>query len=271
MSNVNISAALSATLVQSGTVAFTYPDGYNKGDFVTFGTQLVTGTNDVFSVEAGQITVSLGDTTATITLKADTSIPAGTSVTLGLKTAGVEQFTELREQKTKISHAVKAERLRINLGNPATEDTDGILDGVSATTTAQSYTIADFVTAFENAGGFMDVPRNVTATGTAGSDHVITVTGQDVYGDIMKEALTLSGTTKVVGDKAFYKITNVDVGAGASGDTFDLGWGVKLGLPIFLKKWNDIKAQYVDDELIATNDKVAIDFVIPIVAANAGT
>lgn len=271
MSNVNISAALSATLVQSGTVAFTYPDGYNKGDFVTFGAQLVTGTNDVFSTEAGQITVSLGDTSATVTLQAATSIPAQTPVTLGLKTAGVEQYTELREQKTKISHAVKAERLRINLGNPVAEDTDGILDGVSATTTAQSYTLSDFVTAFKNDGGIMDVPRNVTATGTAGSDHVLTITGEDIYGDIMKETLTLSGTTKIVGDKAFYKITNVDAAAGASGDTFDLGWGVKLGLPIFLKKWNDIKAQYVDDELIATNEKVKIDFDIDQTRLMAGT
>lgn len=271
MSNKTISAALAATLVQSGTVAFTYPDGYNKGDFVTFGAELVTDTGDVFTAQAGQITVSLGDTTATVTFQAATSIAAGTGVILQLKTAGVEKFVELREQKTKISHAVATEKLQINLGNPAAEDTDGIANDLSATTTAQSYTLSDCVTAFINAGGYLDVPRNVTATGTSGSDHVITVTGEDIYGDVMIETLTLSGTTKIVGDKAFYKITAIDAAAGASGDTFDLGWGVKLGLPLFLKKWNDIKAQYVDAELIATNSKYRIHAPVPSTELLAGT
>jgi len=269
--HVNISAALSATLVQSGTVVFTYPDGYNKGDFVTFGAEMVTGSNDVFSVQNGDITIALGDTSVTVTLRAATSIPAGTPVTMGLKVAGVEQFTELRENKTKLSHTTKKESVQVNLGNPVAVDTDGILDGVSATTTAQSYTIANFVTAFANNLGYLDVPRNLTMTGSSGSNHVVTVTGEDIYGDVIVENFTLSGTTNIIGNKAFYRVTNVAVAAGASGDTVDVGWGVKLGLPIFLKKWNDIKAQYVDGELIATDNKVRIDFNIEATELAAGT
>ena len=112
MGMVNIPAALSAALVQSGTVAFTYPAGYNKGSFVTYGAQLVTGTNDVFSTANGDITVSLGNTSATITLRAATSIAAGTSVTLGLKTIGIENYKDQIENKIKV-HAVEKKVMRV--------------------------------------------------------------------------------------------------------------------------------------------------------------
>jgi len=122
-----------------------------------------------------------------------------------------------------------------SLGTPVAEDDNGILDDKSATTTAQTYTSADFVTAFT---GTLDgkYGRNITLTGTAGSNHVVTVTGKDYLGQVMKENLTLSGTTKIVGRKAFKFIDQIDVAAGASGDTFDMGWGVRLGLPYKLGK-----------------------------------
>lgn len=271
MSSVNISAALSVALVQAGTLAFTYPAGFNKGDFTTYDAELVTDNNDRYTTANADFTVSLGDTTATITFKAATSIAAGTPVILQLNTTGKEALKNQHGSKVLLKDAVVKTMLRINLGNPVAEDADGIANDLSATTTAQSYGLTDFVTAFKNGGGVLDVPRNIIATGTSGSDHVITLTGEDVYGDIIVETLTLSGTTKIVGDKAFYKLTDVDVAVGAAGDTFDLGWGVKLGLPVFLKKWNNIYAQYVDDELIATHDKVRVEFAPAIVAANAGT
>ena len=257
--------------MQAGTLAFTYPTGYNKGDFSTYDAELVTGSNDRFTVTNADFTVSLGDTTATITFKAATSIPAGTSVILQLNTVGKEIFKNQHGTKVALKDAVERKVLRVNLGNPATVDTDGIANDLSATTTAQSYTLANCVAAFIATGGVLDVPRNVTLTGTSGSDHVVTITGEDVYGDVMKENLTLSGTTNIVGVKAFSKITAIAAAAGASGDTFDVGWGVKLGLPVFLKTWENIVEQYVDSELIALNRKVRVDFVIPIVAANAGT
>ncbi|MES3016199.1 MAG: hypothetical protein V4721_00410 [Bacteroidota bacterium] len=271
MPQVTINAALSVALVQAGTLAFAYPAGYNKGDFTTYNAELVTGSNDRFTTENADFTVSLGNTSATITFKAATSIPAGTDVCLGLNAAGLIPFKNQEGSKVLLKDAVEKKVLRVNLGNPVALDDDGIANDLSATTTAQAYTLTNFVTAFKNNLGYLDVPRNITLTGTSGSDHVVTITGLDLYGDVIVEQITLSGTTKIQGKKAFAKVTNIAAAAGASGDTFDAGWGDIFGLPIFIKRWNQIYAQYVDDELIATNSKVRVDFAPAIVAANAGT
>lgn len=135
-----------------------------------------------------------------------------------------------------------------SLGTPAVADSDGILDGVSATNSATSYTSADFVTAFD---GTLDATygRNLTAVGSAGSDHVCTVTGRDYLGQVMTETLTLSGTTSIVGEKAFKFITGVAIATGAASDTADFGWGSKLGLPY---KAGHIEYG-VEDGVITTN------------------
>lgn len=118
-----------------------------------------------------------------------------------------------------------------SLGTPPTEDADGILNDKSATDSATSYTSADFVTTFTGKLSNHVYGVNLTATGTSGSDHVITVSGRDYLGQFMKENLTLSGTTKIIGRKAFKWVDSIAVAAGAAGDTFDLGWGLRLGLP----------------------------------------
>lgn len=271
MSNqVQISAALAVALVQTGTLAFTYPTGYNKGDFNTFSAELVTGSNDRFSTDNGDFSVSLGNTSATITFRAATSIAAGTSVVLGLESNGLP-FREQFKNKTLIKDSVERTVMRINLGNPAVNDADGIADDLVATTTVKNYTLADCVTAFKNTGGFLDVPRNIYLTGSSASDHVVTITGKDIYGQTMIEAITLNSTTPVFGTKAFYQVTAISAAAGASGKTFDVGFHNALGLPIFLKSWNNIHRQMVDDEVIATNNLVRMEFAPAIVAANAGT
>jgi len=91
--------------------------------------------------------------------------------------------------------------------------------------------------------------RNVTMVGTAGSDHVVTVTGRDYLGQPMKENLTLSGTTPQNGLKAFMYIDQVDVAVGAAGDTFDMGWGDVLGMPY---KCIKVLSEEADDAIVAT-------------------
>lgn len=120
--------------------------------------------------------------------------------------------------------------IEVDLGTPVVADPNRILDDATATDSAQ------VITTFLDQP---DVPRNLTATGTAGSDHVVTVTGKDVYGETMVEALTLNGTNVITGDKAFATITQVDVAVGAAGDTFDLGIGSALGLPYRLDRLAD--------------------------------
>jgi hypothetical protein len=91
--------------------------------------------------------------------------------------------------------------------------------------------------------GTLDVPRNVTVTASAGADHVVTVTGTDVYDQPVVEAITANGTNTVAGKKAFKTVTNVDIAAGAAGDTLDLGWADVLGLPFRL----DLAAEVVTE------------------------
>lgn len=268
---VQIPAALAVALVQSGTLAFTYPAGFNKGDFTTYNAELVTGSNDRFTVDNGDFTVSLGNTTATITFQAATSIPAGTSVILGLDAAGAEPYKDQADSKVTIKDAVVKTLLRVNLGNPATASSNGIASALVATSTAKSYTLADCVTAFKTAGGFLDVPRNVYLTGSASSDHVVTITGKDIYNQVMIENITLNSTTPVYGLKAFNQITNINVAAGAASKTVDVGFYNALGLPVFLKSWDNIHRQTVDAEVIATNNKIRVDIAPAIVAINAGT
>lgn len=110
----------------------------------------------------------------------------------------------------------------ISLGTPVVADPDRILNDSTANNEAQE------VTTFL---AQPDVPRNITATGTDGSNHVITLTGLDEYGQVMVETITLDGTNLVSGAKAFAALTQADVAAGATGDTFDLGVGDVLGIP----------------------------------------
>jgi len=273
-----VAQTLASAVATAGTITVTYPDGYTEGDFTTYDWFLVTtgsagGSNDVYSSKAGDFTVALGDSAATLTWKSATTLAAGTEISVQANIKGVgdlEAKSGKQDSVTVLKRVKPFERVRVVLGNAATADADGILNDASATDSATSYSSTDFETTYDTTNG-LDVPRNLTATGTAGSNHVITVTGEDEYGDVIVENITLSGTTVIQGAKAFKKVTTVAVAAGASGDTFDLGWGDKLGLPIFVKQWNQIAAQYVDGDMIATNERVNIPFEIESTELLAGT
>mgnify|MGYP003135286997 FL=1 len=128
----------------------------------------------------------------------------------------------------------------VNLGAPAAPDADGIWDGVSATDSATSYTSANYKNTFDGSStsltstsGMIDATygRALTATGSAGSNHVCTISGRDYLGQPMKENLTLNGTNVIAGKKAFKYVDKLEVAAGAASDTVDVGWGDVLGLP----------------------------------------
>lgn len=154
----------------------------------------------------------------------------------------------------------------VNLGSPAAADADGILDGVSATDSAQSYTSSSFVSTFN---GTIDATygRCLTATGSAGSDHVVTVSGRDYLGQFMKENLTLSGTTVIYGNKAFKYIDQVDIAAGAASDTMDLGFSDRLGLPYKTEK----VLTYTEDDVSMPVDPVEVFVEVDAVRFAAGT
>ena len=128
----------------------------------------------------------------------------------------------------------------VSLGSPAALDADGIWDGVSATNSDTSYTSADYKTTFDGSStsltstsGMIDAAygRVLTAVGSAGSDHVCTISGKDYLGQPMKENLTLSGTSPIYGQKAFKFVDGLAIASGAASDTCDIGWSDVLGLP----------------------------------------
>jgi hypothetical protein len=164
----------------------------------------------------------------------------------------------------------------VNFGSPAADDPNGILDDASATTTAQTYTSANWETTFDGSStsltstvGMMDAPygRALIAQGTAGSDHVITVIGRDYLGQMMRENLTLSGTNIIYGNKAFKYVDTVSVAAGATGDTFDLGWTDKLGLPYMAQRVLSL----TEDNAFMPVDRVYLPFFVNGTDYAAGT
>ena len=154
----------------------------------------------------------------------------------------------------------------VSLGAPATADPNGILVGASATNSATAYTSADWANTFdgssthvgESVAGKLNAAygRCLQATGTAGSDHVVTIIGRDYLGQAMRENMTLSGATVIFGNKAFAYVDNVNVAAGAASDTFDLGWTDRLGLPYKAEKM----VTYTEDDVSFPVDVEEVQF-----------
>ena len=161
------------------------------------------------------------------------------------------------------------------LGAPAALDADGIWDGVSATSTATSYDSSDYKNTFDGSStsltttaGKIDAEygRCLTATGSAGSNHVCTISGRDYLGQRMQESLTLSGTTVIFGNKAFKYVDSLAIAAGAGSDTADIGWYDRLGLPY---KTETIEG-YTEDDVLFPHDPVQVPVEVDAVRYASG-
>jgi len=161
------------------------------------------------------------------------------------------------------------------LGSPAALDADGIWDGVTADGSENTYTSSNYKSTFDGSStsltstaGMIDATygRCLTATGSAGSNHVCTIHGRDYLGQMMQESITLSGTTVIFGNKAFKFVDKVVIAAGASGDTADIGWYDRLGLPY--------KAEailgYTEDDVALPHDPVQVPVEVDAVRYASG-
>jgi len=220
---------IGSAVATSGTFTLSYPAGMNAGNFAAFGHKLWIDKFQSLLASPADFSVSFGTSEITVTYLGATSIPVGARVNAQFNILGEDDGHP--DIVPAIDGVNETALVEINLGAPVTLDADGILDGVTATDSAQSYGPDDFKSGFT---GTLDVPRNLTIVGTAGANHVVTVTGADVFGSVIVENLTVNATTPVVGKKAFKTIATIDVAAGAAGDTIDLGWGDAFGIPVFL-------------------------------------
>jgi hypothetical protein len=165
----------------------------------------------------------------------------------------------------------------VSLGAPSTADPNGIAATLSATNSVQTFNSDNWATTFdgssthvgESVSGSLNAKygRALTATGTSGSNHVITVSGRDYLGQRMQEDMTLSGTVVIFGNKAFKFIDSLSVATGATGDTFDIGWTDRLGLPYKSEKL----LTYTEDDVSFPVDAVEVIVEVDAVRFAAGT
>jgi len=79
MSQRVITAVLATALATGGTVAFSYPTGKTRGDFILGTNHYLMALQSKFSEPVG-IGCSFGATTVTVTYRGTTTIPAGSKV-----------------------------------------------------------------------------------------------------------------------------------------------------------------------------------------------
>lgn len=219
-----VRVALGSGVASAGTIVFPFPAGACDGAYANFGhTMFAEGLQRFFSQDNGGIAVAF-TTEVTVTYNGATTIPANTVVTIQLNRRGGERAAVI--PSTVVSYAPYL----LELGAPTTIDVDRVC-------AAQNIGAAgDLVINGSGAVGgvcVLDTPRCLIGDSGGADDAVLTIYGEDVYGQPMVESITLNATTAVPGKKAFKKVTRVAASKAIANSAF-LGDSKILGLPVFL-------------------------------------
>lgn len=142
---------------------------------------------------------------------------------------------------------------------PATIDDDAIAQAQSPTV-AGALTLTDTIVE-------LDVLRCVTAT-SAGDDSgvTITVTGHDYDGQEQTETMLGGDSVAVTTDKAFADVTDVLV-SGATASTIKIGTSDKLGFPVKVSRFGNVRIVYNNAAITASTGFTAADTTSPATAA----
>lgn len=223
MSFKKVETTAGSAVATSGTVTFSYPTNTNAGSFAAFGHKLWVDKFQRLLASPTDFTVAFGASNITVTYLGSTSIPAGARLAAQFNQLGEDDGVP--EIAPKIDGVSELATVRVGLGAPITADDDGVCAS-QAGTASTAMTINGALTS----GGVatFDVPRNVVGAWT--NTATLTVTGTDVYGNVVKE--TSGSGTSMAGKKAFKTITSVVPSANITGAT--VGTGDVLGLPVFL-------------------------------------
>jgi hypothetical protein len=145
----------------------------------------------------------------------------------------------------------------IQFGAIATLDADGVCVAATATTAKTLSATGALVT---GGVGVFATPRNVTITSTTNESGVtFTVTGEDQYGETVRETITGPNNTTVSGKKAFSQVTSVACGGAITGNV-NVGSGDVIGLPYHLGDKGDIIALTVDGAVETTAPTLVAGF-----------
>lgn len=166
------------------------------------------------------------------------------------------EVADLREDLGKVMARLAALAVE-EWTNVAAADDDAIKTVIASSAAAASYSGAALNGAV--GGGTMSPPRNITIT-TSANAHInavgVVITGKDVDGKTLTETITLTdnGGVTDVGNKAFAKVTQIDVPAqGGGGGTLKFGFGTKIGLSNSIHLRNGVPsvlAEMMDGALI---------------------
>lgn len=227
-----IDGVLNADVADAGTFTVNYPALSDEGNFYrAVQHKFVLNQNAVLEFPQ-KFGVTLGTTNITITNKSGATWLAGTPFKLQLEERGRRAYRD-PDSRQLLNRTAKMDVFDINLGAPDTAVATGV-------TTAQLLGAAgnlaiDGTLAVSGVATF-DVPRNFTLTAatTNQSGITFTVTGQDEYGNTMKETLAGPNNNTVQGKKAFKKITQVAANAAIATNGVSVGFGDVLGLPVFV-------------------------------------
>lgn len=278
MSFTVITGALSAAVAPAGTFTASYPAGYNAGSFfLAMGHKLTIGGNALFYPV--DFDVSMGASSITITNKSSTytwpqsavfrlqmeeqgdraqlTVPMQSPNSAVETISGSSQSINVRAKLVASTTQCYADL--INLGAPVALDADGIAAAQNVSASANFSLNGALATS--NSLVTLDVPRCLSVDSGGADTAVVTITGTDVYGRPMTEAITLNGTTQVNGKKAFKTVTSASASAAVSNSAF-IGTTDILGLPIFLPDIGFVVGELMNGKPVGQANSVQVPFFL---------
>lgn len=264
------SLILAADWAAAGTITVGYPAGVEGGHLSPANHKIAVKNGGVLLQGKDFALTTVGKASAVLTLAAGVAtIPAGSELFVEFHLKGdrydIDPNIINAQSYGNIGNRVSRRQvIEVNFGSPAAIDDDGICASQNRTGAG-----ALLINGALASGGqvVLDVPRNVIADSGGADTAVITVTGYDEFGVLMKESLTLNGTTAVPGKKAFKRITAVESSATIANGFF-LGTGDVLGFPVFLP--NAVNVLYDTEDGAVVTDGTFVAGVLTKPTATTG-
>lgn len=234
-----INGVLASSVANNGTFTVNYPTNTNAGTFTGSVKHSLVINQNVYTAPTG-FSVSFGASNITVTNSTGATLAADSAYILQLELIGARPFVDT-ESAFKPVASTEAKNILVSLGSPIAADADGVSESQSVTIATTPLAVingalaADGVATLDGAAG-----RNVVAAWT--NTAVITITGTDVYGKVVKES-SASGTS-FTGKKAFKTVTSVSLSANVTGLT--VGTGNILGSPVFISGTGYVVRELMD-------------------------
>lgn len=219
---------LSASVANAGAFTVAYPDNKNSGSYELGVDHSVISNKYGNFYDGAKVSFAFGATNVTITNNSGVTLEAGTEILVQMDQPGEgdAQGAGLAAPEF-MSHAYT---VWLNLGAPDAIVTNGI--AAAQSNTGAHALILNGALVVDGVA-ILDVPRNVIIDSGGDDTAVLTITGTDLFGAVMRESLTLTNATAVAGKKAFKTVTSITSSATITNGAF-VGTGDVLGLPGFV-------------------------------------